>query len=255
MDDAGGLLLDHVLVEVVVELVHILHQLGPGQHLVHHLDGLPEVAVPSLQLPCGVVAHLAVVAQAGCAEVHGVKRRCGIAEGSPNAHPLPRLQGCLCTAHGREGPAGDAIHDVEGRAKDVVIRTEVVHLGHRHACAFQRLLHAELAVNLVGAHEELARRLAPEHAAGVGLAGGPQEVGRVRRPCPELLAAQVLGPAAHEGQVRHVLREVPVEPGKVHAEPHLPDGRSDVAVRGVTPIARHDPRGARAAARRKAHPR
>mmetsp|Transcript_76208 Transcript_76208/g.236779 ORF Transcript_76208/g.236779 Transcript_76208/m.236779 type:complete len:256 (+) Transcript_76208:976-1743(+) len=245
MHDAGGLLPRGAGLQVLVELLHPPHHVGPRKDLVNHQRGLAEVAAPGPQLPRGVVSHLAIVLQPDGTEVHGVEVSNCITERGPDSPPLLGSERSLCTADRREGTARDALHEVEGRAEHGFVAAVVLHLGHRHAAALQGSLDAELAVDLVRAHEEAARRLPPQHAAHGWLPGRPQEVRGVGRARAELRAPEVARASSRQREARQLPLQVGLQAGQVQAEAHLAEGRGDAPVRLL-------PRGPRRHARARA---
>ena len=95
-----------------------------------------------------------------------------------------------------EDAAVDERHEIEGRADHALVLAEREHAGGWIAHAFERLQHAELALDHVGHFQELARRLAAQH---VTAARGFDQIGRVRLAGREFLRHARAAPALDIG--------------------------------------------------------
>ena len=144
---------------------HALRQLG--DQALHRLDvaglGAAVLLGPAVDLAGEVVAGAAVVAKPD-------RRVVDLVQAGERRVQLVVDGGALGRLEARqprvaEDAAGQVVHHVEGRADHALVEAERAHVRDRKAGRPQRLHHPVLAVDLVGARQELAGRLLAQHAA------------------------------------------------------------------------------------------
>jgi hypothetical protein len=176
MDDRGDVVGRAAGRQELDQPVHVLDRAGLGRLV---------LLGPAVDLAGEVVAGLAVVGQADGGVVDIVQGGQGGDLGLVDRPALGRLvvgQGPV-----PQDPAFDIVHHVEDRADHVLVHAQRVGLGDGEAGLVQARDHLELAVDGVGAGQQLARRLA---AQDVLLGRGDQLVGRVGLAALELAHLQ-----------------------------------------------------------------
>mmetsp|Transcript_71836 Transcript_71836/g.233458 ORF Transcript_71836/g.233458 Transcript_71836/m.233458 type:complete len:245 (+) Transcript_71836:412-1146(+) len=156
----------------------------------------PVVSGPSLNLAGGIVAGLAIVLEAQLFVVQRVQRR------QNPVHIPEQRRALLCSKSGQAGtrifqvvedPPRNVLHNIKVLPQDRGILAHRKHLGHRHPCASECLLHPVLAVHLMCPRQQIPRWFLSNDEFFAS--GGLDEVRRIRGAVVKLFQLQ---PAAAE---------------------------------------------------------
>ena len=121
----------------------------------------PDMLRPAADLALEIIARLAVIAEPGRLRVDLVQLSDG------RVHRV-EIKGPVGVAHLRkiglpEDPALDHRHHVEGGADHLLVHAQAVGAGDRETQGAERADHPIFAVDGMGARQQLAGRLPPEH--------------------------------------------------------------------------------------------